>query len=157
MQSDISTMATAQHDQHPRGEFIRAIGTGFGSLAGACLLFLSVLANLTAHDITATVAIACFAVALPLLAFTTVAAYSLSWLDGASAHSYVRQAMGATVAFGLFGAAGVVGGITALLWRIEHFAGGGFAACAVLALVVYLIFARRVAMHAKRAIAAKAL
>jgi cobalamin synthase len=140
--SDIAANQAA-HDQQ-RNAIMRDIGTGFGSLAGASLLFLSGLANQIKHDLVTTVAIACFAVALPLLAFTAVAAYSLAPL--ATKHNVrLRRAIGTTTSFGLIGAAGVVGGITAMLWRLEMVVALAFAGCALVALATFLIFARQVA------------
>ncbi len=143
-----SNLAARDAQQQERTAFMRDIGTGFGSLAGASLLFLSVLANQSAHDLVITVAVACFAVALPLLAFTTVAAYALAQFVAkpeAKQSGRLRRAIGTTTFFGLLGTAGVVGGITALLWRLEMVAALGFAGCALIALVTFLSFARHVA------------
>jgi hypothetical protein len=145
------TSSIADHAAHQqRSAFIRDIGTGFGSLAGASLLFLSVLANQLKHDLATKMAIICFAVALPLLAFTTVAAFSLAQITAKPSIAF-RRAIGTTTFFGLFGAMGVIAGIALLLWRLDHFAAVTFAGCAVVALITYLAFARQVASAHKRA------
>ena len=138
----------AARDQQ-RSAIIRDIGTGFGSLAGASLIFLSVLANQIKHDLVTTVAVVCFAIALPLLAFTTMAAYSLAQFSTKHTVPF-RRAVGMTTFFGLIGAAGVVAGIAAMLWRLETSAAIAFAGCALVALAAYLIFARQVAPPRKQ-------
>jgi hypothetical protein len=120
---------------------MRSVGTGFGSLGGASILFLSVMLTQGRLDIAQRIAIDSFATALPLLVFTTVAAYSLSLLRGSDARTkHTRRAFVATVSFGLLGALGVVVAIAASLWHILPFAAISFAGCAIIALVVYIWF-----------------
>lgn len=138
-------------NEDDRSETIRSIGTGFGSLAGACILFLSVLASQGRPDLAQRLAIGSFATALPLLVFTTVAAYSLSLLRGTNWRTnHTRRALGATILFGLVGAVGVVLGLAALLWRLVPIAAISFVSCALVALVIYSIFTRLVTPPHKR-------
>jgi len=128
------------NDDGRRGDTLRYIGAGFGSLGGACILFLSAMAN-ALPDMAQRVAIGGFAIALPLLLFAAVASYSLSLLAGADGRTTsVRRAIGATIAFGLLGALGVGAGLAAMLWQLWPLASISFVGCALVALVVYSSF-----------------
>jgi len=131
-----------------RSDTLRYIEAGFGSLGGACVLFLSTMVN-ALPDMAQRVAIGGFAIALPLLLFAAVASYSLSLLAGVDGRTTsVRRAIDATISCGLLGALGVAVGLAAMLWWLWPLASILFVGCALVALLVYSSFTRLV--HPRR-------
>lgn len=139
-----SREGTRPDDNRQGNDVMRIIGAGLGSLGGAGILFLSVLTSQARPEVPLQIAIFSFAVALPLLVFTTVLSYALSIFGLRAAFtSQIRRAIGVTMVCGILGTLGIVVGIAGILWQALPLASIAFVVCTIGAVIAYSILTRQ--------------